>query len=155
MRRLLCASMLVGCSTSNASECSLPELLDEVSSVVADVHYEIDGDTGSPSRYYLFAKLDEREAPNMVVVHLRDHLEPGVIDLASCPECVLVFKDYDESSGPTGGPYEAVSGTLQLSSVDTDVVAGTLMDVMVEPNGGCVSTVRRLSFAGVPELETE
>lgn len=175
LRALGWCCFLVGCNASDNSSCPLPASLDLVKSAVPDAYYVIGDEQTVPSRYYLFAKLDYEAAPDTLVIDLRDlgsearevALGGNEASYATCHACVLAYTDFDESSGPIGDPYFAISGSLRISTLSPELIAGSVVDVelqhvMLDMSGatlphadGCSATIQQLSFAAVPQRREE
>ena len=137
----------------------------------------------APDNFYLFADLNQDAMPDMLLVDLWKgygaftsglptgpmtvQLSGGESSYETCGACITVQTDYT-MSGPTGDPYMATAGTLNLTSANATSIAGTLSNVTfthvtVDPMSGvttpsadgCSATLSSVSFSATTMPDTQ
>jgi hypothetical protein len=138
-------------------------------------------DEPAPSNYYLYANLNQDAAPDLLVIDLYQNYGafkmgwptgPKTIPLtgeeaqfSSCGACIVAATDVSQA-GPTGDPYLATGGTLELTSVGPNKMSGKVTNlqlthvtidmqsgVSTPHTDGCKSTLGELAFDAVPMPE--
>ena len=137
----------------------------------------------TPDNYYLFADLNQEQMPDILLVDLWKGYGafqngfptgPMTVQLTgmeasyeTCGACITVQTDYT-MSGPTGDPYIATAGTLQLTSANANSIAGSLSNVtfthvtidqmsgVTAPHSdGCSATLASVTFQATPMPDTQ
>ena len=169
-----------GNTTADAAPatCLLPASLGAVTPSQQEGHSAMGKMSTTVDNYYLYADLNTDAQPDVLLLDLYDGygafaggfpttattvlLTGDETSYDSCGACVMALTDYT-MSGPTGDPYFAQGGMLNLTSVSATSIAGTLNNVsfthvtiddqnVTTPKGdGCDSTLTSLSFSAVPE----
>jgi len=175
-----------GTGDGSAAECLAPASLGSPTPTAPEGHYTVgdaDDDPATPDvpdNFYLFADANQDATPDVFLIdlYLGGPFEDGFkaasvpitgpeADYWDCAACVSLGTDYGQDGRPTGSPYQAVGGTINLTSVSTTSIAGTLTNVTFQhvdvdttnftstPSAdGCMSSVTSVSFSAVPELVT-
>jgi hypothetical protein len=137
----------------------------------------------APDNFYLFADLNQEQMPDILLVDLWAGYGaftsgfptgPMTVQLTgeeasyeTCGACITVQTDYT-MSGPTGDPYIATAGTLNLTSANPTSIAGSLSNVTfthvtvddmtgsTTPHAdGCSGTLTSVSFQATPMPDTQ
>jgi hypothetical protein len=159
-------------------ECLLPSSLGSVTPAMQEGHFAMSMGATTPDNYYLYADLNTDASPDVLLIDLYKGFGafmsgfptgPQAVSLTgaeasydSCGACVMALTDYT-MSGPTGDPYFATGGTLNLTSVSNTSIAGTLSNVTLVHStidmdtnvttahpDGCTSTLGSISFSATP-----
>ncbi|MDB4963187.1 MAG: hypothetical protein JWP01_3186 [Myxococcales bacterium] len=163
-------------------DCLLPSSLGSVTPSTQEGHFAMSMGETTPDNYYLYADLNADASPDVLLIDLYKGFGafmagfptgPQAVTLTgaeasydSCGACIMALTDYT-MAGPTGDPYFATGGTLNLTSVSNTSIAGTLSNVtlvhsvidmdtnVTTPHpDGCSSTLGSISFSATPTAQT-
>ena len=164
--------------------CLLPKALGAVTPTQQEGHSRKSSMSAtSPDNFYLFADLNQDQTPDILLVDLWTGYGafqngfpngPTTVQLTgeeasyeTCGACITVQTDYT-MSGPTGDPYIATAGTLNLTAANANSIAGSLSNVtfthvtidqmsgVTAPHAdGCSGTLTSVTFQTTPMPDTQ